>query len=94
MFAITLKISLSMYCDYDVTIVVQLLCIMSKQKLRPQKSVWFLLRPKKDIGRIGRDFFSSFFFLLFSFFNSHDSLQLDGFNGSLPCCNCIYMQKN
>ena len=57
------------------------------ESLRPKKkSVWFLLRPKKNIGRVGRDFF--YFFL---FFNLHDSLELDGFDKGLPCCNCLYM---
>ena len=46
----------------------------------------------KNIGRVGRDF-NFFFKFLFLFSNSHDSLELDGFNRSLPCCNCLYMQK-
>ena len=40
----------------------------------------------KNIGRVGRDL--KFFFL---FFNLHDSLELDGFDKGLPCCNCLYM---
>ena len=42
----------------------------------------------KNIGRVGRDFFIILFFL---FFNLHDSLELDGFDKGLPCCNCLYM---
>ena len=42
----------------------------------------------KNIGRVGRDFFLIFIFL---FFNLHDSLELDGFDKGLPCCNCLYM---
>ena len=53
-----------------------------------KKSVWFLSHPKKYIGRVGRNLF-----LKFSFFNSHDSLELDGFSKSLPCCKCFWMQK-
>ena len=56
-----------------------------------------LIRPKEclvpyvliKIGRVGRDYL----FVLFLFlFISHDSLQLDGFNRSVPCWNCLYMQ--
>ena len=42
----------------------------------------------KNIGRVGRDFF---LLLLFLFFNLHDSLELDGFDKGLLCCNCLYM---
>ena len=34
--------------------------------------------------RVVRDFF-----IILLFFNSHDSMGFDGFNKSLPCCNCL-----
>ena len=33
-----------------------------------------------------------FLFLLLFLFILHDSLQLDGFNRSVTCCNCLHMQ--
>ena len=38
----------------------------------------------EKLGRVGREFF-----LLLLSFNSHDSLELDGFNTSLPCCKIL-----
>ena len=51
-----------------------------------QKKVFGSYNVLKNIGRVGRDFL-----LLFIFFNLHDSLELDGFDKGLPCCNCLYM---
>ena len=45
-----------------------------------QKKVFGSYYILKNIGRVGRHFF-----LLFIFFNLHDSLELDGFDKGLPC---------
>ena len=45
---------------------------------------------QKNIDRVGRDFYF-IFLLIFLFFNSQDSLELDGFDKRLPCCNCLNM---
>ena len=60
-----------------------------KLSLRPKKKVFGSYYVLKNIGRVGRYFLNLFLFFLF--FNLHDSLELDGFDKGLPCCNCLYM---